>query len=263
MICSCIFADCKGVLKTNSNAVSKRHQTQDSFSRLRWINRWSVLEQTFSVSCACYKARTGLSSWNTLSQLPLSEALQEWKMHYEVEYSVEVLKPKYIKQTSQTLTEVFGTPSAIPFLDGFFQYLFRADIISGIQANIHYRPQDDYAVLVVWDQSKEKVIGTVQISRQSDSDVLEKLPGDDSSYAYISSMAVVNSCRRLGIGRVLLSAAEFVAWVWGENEIVLQVHEENEAACALYKQQDYEEISRDEKWESMLRPCTLLMRKQW
>lgn len=263
MIFSCHFSDCKGALKTNFNAISKRHQIHDTFSRLRWINRWSVFEQTSSVSCACNNARTGLSSWNTLSQLPLAEALQEWKMHYEIEYSVEVLKPKYIKQTSQTLTEVFGTPSAIPFLDGFFQYLFRADIISGIQANIHYRPQDDYAVLVVWDESKEKVIGTVQISRQSESDVLEQLPADDSSYAYISSMAVVNYSRRSGIGRVLLSAAEFIAWVWGENEIVLQVHEENEAACGLYKQQGYEEISRDGKWKSMLRPCTLLMRKQW
>eukprot|EP00210_Caulerpa_lentillifera_P002524 g2421.t1 len=255
---------CKGIRRVNILTAFKREQDRWTSTRFSSIEPVRLTERKLTVNyCASYETNTETLSWEVLSKLPLSEALKEWKVQYRSEHIVEVMEPRYIKETSQTLSEAFGTPSAIPFLDGFFQFLFKADIIGGIQSNIHNRSLDDFVILLVWNKKREQVIGTVQVSRQNEADVLRQLPEDDESYAYISSMAVVNSARRQGIGRSLLSAAEFVAWIWGENEIVLQVYEENEAGCAFYRQQGYEVISRDKKWKAVIRPCTLLMRKQW
>ena len=51
----------------------------------------------------------------------------------------------------------------------------------------------------------------------------------------LCNMAVLPSCRRQGIGRRLLEKAIHSAIGRGAEEIVLEVRESNQAACALYE----------------------------
>lgn len=66
--------------------------------------------------------------------------------------------------------------------------------------------------------------------------------GRDTQRAVIHRLAVVPQARRRGIGRLLLATAEQAAWEAGNRQLWLETHARWEAAVALYRSQDWEEV---------------------
>lgn len=76
-------------------------------------------------------------------------------------------------------------------------------------------------------------VGTVGLSIRA---------GRDTQRAVIHRLAVVPQARRRGIGRLLLATAEQAAWEAGNRQLWLETHARWEAAVALYRSQDWEEV---------------------
>ena len=62
---------------------------------------------------------------------------------------------------------------------------------------------------------------------------------------YVSNLCVSKRCRRRGVAKALLSAAEFLSGpdVWGYDSLFIHVQKENEAALDLYTQAGYKPIT--------------------
>lgn len=80
------------------------------------------------------------------------------------------------------------------------------------------------------------VVGVVEVSVASDPGVLKELRSQQRidartfSYAYVASMAVASSERRMGLATQLLACAQAQALVWREQHMALYVYQDNSAA---------------------------------
>ena len=205
-------------------------------------------------------------NWQSLSEGTLEEALVVWQEKTSPNVVVEVVRDQDVREASKIIAKGFYKAPVFGFFDAFFLHLFEDEVLDIVLSARCERAKDEFAVLVAREEHDAPIIGVVQVSHQTDGDVIQNLPSEVQSYAYISSMAVLPEKRRKGIGSTLLSAAEFVAWIWAKGEIVLNVYENNTAARELYRYCGYEEISmRSNNIFGMLsnEPDILLMRRRW
>jgi ribosomal protein S18 acetylase RimI-like enzyme len=86
---------------------------------------------------------------------------------------------------------------------------------------------------------------------QATSEVTRHLPGDTSSYVYISSMAVLPTLRRKGIARAMLAAAEQQARLWQVPFLALHVYVNNPTACRLYESCGFQVVHTDPGWKAV------------
>lgn len=201
-----------------------------------------------------------------LSEATLEDVLESWSIVSGSDIKVEALQPSDLNAASKCITEAFYVPGPLKgtFVDRFFAFQFRVGVLDGMQVSLRYRSKHNFAILLVWDDAHENVVASVQVSIAEEKQILKSLPEGTKSFALISSMAVISSMRRRGIGQALLSAAEFVALKWDEKEIVLNVHKDNEPAVAFYKSCGYVEIPREFFKKGILSgPEILLMRREW
>ena len=190
----------------------------------------------------------------------------EWQEKTSTSVIVEMVRHQDVKEASKIIAKVFYKASFFAFADAFFLHLLEDEVCDGILGARQHLDEDEFAILVAREGRDGPIIGVVQVSLQTEDDVIQNLPSGAQSYVYISNMAVLPEMRRKGIGSALLSAAEFVGWLWAEHEIVLKVYEDNTAAREFYAQCGYEEIpirSKDILGMLFAVPKVLLMRRQW
>lgn len=103
------------------------------------------------------------------------------------------------------------------------------------------------------------VVGTVEVARRQP--YLWAL--GRSRQVYLSNLAVQVSCRRRGVARQLLKAAEQLALEWGFQELYLHVMADNARARSLYKNMGYQLHQVEPTLFSLfnLQPSRLLLKK--
>jgi ribosomal protein S18 acetylase RimI-like enzyme len=86
------------------------------------------------------------------------------------------------------------------------------------------------------------------VAVSDESEVLRALPLGTEDYAYISSMAVSEPCRRRGLARALLAVAGAQAAAWSQRHLALHVYDNNTPAVALYQAAGFDCLQRDPGW---------------
>ncbi|CAG9467350.1 unnamed protein product [Pedinophyceae sp. YPF-701] len=141
------------------------------------------------------------------------------------------------------------------FLESAALQSLRAEAMSTLQHAIKFCPRDAFCCLIAEapepSDSGASVAGVGHVAIAADPSVLKviDLPSEpiadvgagrppftqQTTYAYVSSMAVAENMRRKGLGSALLGALARVARCWGYREVYLHVYEDNEPAVKMYK----------------------------
>lgn len=147
-------------------------------------------------------------------------------------------------QAAEIQFEGFHEPNKFQFLDALSRMNFRAEVVSTLKQKLKFdtNTPDSFSCLVA--ERAGTLTGVADVSRQSDRDVLRKLPSTQDAYAYLSSMAVDPSCRRQGAAQALLAAAERMAGEWDLRYLALHLHDGNEAALRLYQRYGFAQVDR-------------------
>uniref|UniRef100_A0A803PPJ5 N-acetyltransferase domain-containing protein n=1 Tax=Cannabis sativa TaxID=3483 RepID=A0A803PPJ5_CANSA len=165
-----------------------------------------------------------------------------------------------IREAAQVQALSFYEPTFI-FNDFFFE-LFKAEVLAGLLYKLRNSPQDRYACLVAEAEltgddekasssdSKQGLVGVVDVTVLRDQNVLNHLPPDSQEYLYISGIAVLESFRRRKIATVLLKACDIVSNLWGFKYLVLRAYEDDYGARELYSNAGYKVVSVDPPWQT-------------
>jgi ribosomal protein S18 acetylase RimI-like enzyme len=92
------------------------------------------------------------------------------------------------------------------------------------------------AIAPVKNSTRTHIIGTVEMSRRH----MGVWAFGRPQQIYLSNLAIAENCRRQGVARQLLQAAERQARDWGFRELYLHVMMDNLAARNLYQCMEYE-----------------------
>ncbi|MEL4895161.1 GNAT family N-acetyltransferase [Crocosphaera sp. Alani8] len=151
----------------------------------------------------------------------------------EVSLNIREAKLKDIKALTEVLTLSFHPPGGwLSFIQPILKLGVYEDLRLRLRGTTPY-----YCCLVAVeiiktpDETKKKVIGTIELSLKS---------GFDNGYLYISNLAVLESHRRKGIAKQLLRQCEEIASKWGYSTLNLHVLEDNYAAKKLYLSNGYQ-----------------------
>lgn len=108
--------------------------------------------------------------------------------------------------------------------------------------------------------SRETLAGTVELALRSPPSWQPRA----SQYAYISNLAVRESCRRRGVARQLLLACERTSLEWGFQDLYLHVLDNNHQARQLYLKTGYQLRQAEPSYTGWLfgRPKRLFLHKK-
>ena len=148
---------------------------------------------------------------------------------------------KDIKALTEVLTLSFHPSGGwLSFLQPILKLGVSEDLRLRLRGTVPY-----YCCLVAVEisktplQTKEKVIGTVELSLKS---------GFNCHYLYISNLAVLETYRRKGIAKQLLNECEQIASKWGYDSLNLHVLDNNDAAKKLYLNNGYQIAETELMW---------------
>jgi ribosomal protein S18 acetylase RimI-like enzyme len=139
-----------------------------------------------------------------------------------------------------------------------FRFSIHEDLKQRLQGgHQHYR----CLTAIALDQHTQQqiVIGTVEVTRRHPHLWSFGRPRQ----IYLSNLAVQAACRRRGVARKLLEAAEQLAAEWGFRELYLHVMADNARARLLYKTMGYQLCQIEPTVFSLfnLQPSRLLLKK--
>lgn len=186
-----------------------------------------------------------------------------------------------IRKVARLQTESFHVGNPIPFIDMTSKRFFGAEVLAELRKKVKYNDAEVFTIFVIepihvgasagdttngYQVERTKVCGVIEVSLINEKEILQVLQSYDpdvKQFSYISSMCIEPAYRRKGAASALLTAAEKRIGVWNYDQAILQVHQDNGAAIALYERCGYEVIQQDAAWLAWLnmRP-RLLMRKK-
>lgn len=179
------------------------------------------------------------------------------------EIKIRTAQVQDLSQLAEILTDSFHHPTGImrwayPILRlGIYE-----DLRNRLRSN-----SEHYLCLVAISQDStttdtdEEIVGTVEISLRSPPSWQSQV----SKYAYISNLAVSQSCRRQGVAQQLLLACDRTAQEWGFQELSLHVLENNHQARQLYLKTGYKLYQVEPIygiWRLLKRPKRLFLQKK-
>ncbi|XP_062120146.1 GCN5-related N-acetyltransferase 10, chloroplastic [Humulus lupulus] len=238
-------------------AIRENLLTSKEFSS-KEISRRNFLVQSCSTAGSTSPAgEVGLVENNETSQRVTNVKVELGCLATEFGWKVRRLAPigDEIREASHIQAQAFYE-SAFVFNDFFFE-LFKAEVLAGLMYKLRNSPQDRYACLVAEAEtggdtsssdSKQGLVGVVDVTVLRDQNVLNHLPPDSEEYLYISGIAVLESFRRRKIATVLLKACDMVSSLWGFKHLVLRAYEDDFGARELYSNAGYRVISVDPPW---------------
>ena len=143
-----------------------------------------------------------------------------------------------LSQLAEILTDSFHPPTGIM---RWTQPILRLGIYEDLRNRLRSN-SEHYLCLVAVSQvstltnADEEIAGTVEIALRSPPSWQPQV----SKYAYISNLAVSQSCRRQGVAKQLLLACDRTAKEWGFHKLSLHVLENNYQARQLYLKTGYQ-----------------------
>ena len=164
-----------------------------------------------------------------------------------------------LQQVADVLASSFYPPLG---WQRWFYPLLRFSIYEDLKQRIqggHQHYQCLTAIASDPNSHKSVVVGTVEIScRQPNLWTLNR-----QRHVYLSNLAVQEGCRRQGVARKLLAAAEQLSLDWGFREMYLHVMADNTRARLLYKNMGYQLHQVEPTLFSLLslQPSRLLLKK--
>jgi ribosomal protein S18 acetylase RimI-like enzyme len=164
-----------------------------------------------------------------------------------------------LQQVADVLASSFYPPLG---WQRWFYPLLRFSIYEDLKQRIqggHQHYQCLTAIAPDRSSHQQVVVGTVEIScRQPSLWTLNR-----HRHVYLSNLAVQEGCRRQGVARKLLSAAEQLSIDWGFREMYLHVMADNTRARLLYKNMGYQLHQVEPTLFSLLslQPSRLLLKK--
>ncbi|NES25573.1 MAG: GNAT family N-acetyltransferase [Symploca sp. SIO3E6] len=165
-------------------------------------------------------------------------------------------------QLADILTDSFHPPTGMM---RWAQPILRLGIYEDLRNRLRSH-SEHYLCLVAVSQVStltnvdEEIVGTVEIALRSP----PSWKPQTSKYAYISNLAVSQSCRRQGVAKQLLLACDRTAQEWGFQQLSLHVLENNHQARQLYLKTGYELRQVEPSygtWKLLRRPKRLLLQK--
>ena len=164
-----------------------------------------------------------------------------------------------LQQVADVLASSFYPPLGWQrWLYPLFRFSIYEDLKQRIQGG-HQHYQCLTAIAPDRQSRQQRVVGTVEISRRQ--------PGlwsfNRSNQVYLSNLAVQEGCRRRGVARKLLAAAEQLSLDWGFRELYLHVMADNTQARLLYQNMGYQLYQVEPTLFSLLslQPSRLLLKK--
>lgn len=164
-----------------------------------------------------------------------------------------------LQQVADVLASSFYPPLGWQrWLYPLFRFSIYEDLKQRLQGN-HKHYQCLTAIAPDRKSQKSVVVGTVEISCRQPSLWTLNRP----QQVYLSNLAVQEGCRRQGIARKLLEAAEQLSLDWGFRELYLHVMADNTRARLLYKNMGYQLQQVEPTLFSLLnlQPSRLLLKK--
>jgi ribosomal protein S18 acetylase RimI-like enzyme len=167
-----------------------------------------------------------------------------------------------LSQLAEILTDSFHPPTGIM---RWASPILRLGIYEDLRNRLRSNSEHYFCLVAVSKVSTvadyyEEIAGTVEIALRSPPSWQPQV----SKYAYISNLAVSQSCRRQGVAKQLLLACDRTAKEWGFQELSLHVLENNHQARQLYLKTGYK-LSQVEPsygiWRLLRRPKRLFLQK--
>ncbi|GMH35483.1 hypothetical protein BSKO_03351 [Bryopsis sp. KO-2023] len=198
------------------------------------------------------------------TRLDLRSTLDKYESELKPPWTIRLATRREAKDIADVMAKVFHKPQQLKMMNDASFTIFKAEVLNSMISKLFHIPEDRFACMVICDGNGE-LCAAVEVSRQDQATVLQSLARMGfvvPTYAYISGMAVLDDCRRQGFGTALLSAAEYVADVWGESQTVLHVYVDNPSAIEFYEKNGYSEIHKDDWFHVLGRRKRLLMRRE-
>lgn len=164
-----------------------------------------------------------------------------------------------LQQVADVLASSFYPPLGWQrWLYPLFRFSIYEDLKQRLQGE-HRHYQCLTAIAPVRNTHKTVVVGTVEISCRQPSLWMLNRPHQ----VYLSNLAVQEGCRRQGVARKLLEAAEQLSLEWGFRELYLHVMANNIRARLLYENMGYQLQQVEPTLFSLLnlQPSRLLLKK--